>query len=258
MQHPTLLGFQDAFEKSCSNNNCTYEGYNFFTCFPSVFGDSRRCQNINLWSENFRNQTPCQWHTAWSPNCGDFRFEYSFRWSFAYAPTITTQPTPSGPLCLGNAQTLTVNAALDANGWNTGVNFQWQQSLSTACPGTGWVDIAGATSNNYTVDQTPGTRLYRCKVTSNCNADFSSNTTISNCALVTYNPIGSPGDPVPDIVSGICGSTVLPGSSHQLTVVSPPNPGAVLGLTGYTWSANGGSPTTRSSPNFTWTAPVTS
>lgn len=250
------LGFQDAFEKSCSNNNCTYESYNFFTCFPSVFGDSRRCQNTNLVNVNFRNQAPCVWHTAWSANCGDYRLEYSYRWTFAYAPTITSQPTPVSTLCLGNPLTLNVNTALDANGWNTGVNFQWQISNSTACPGTGWTDIAGATSNNYTVSQTPGTRLYRCKVTSNCNTDFTTNTTISNCALVTYNPIGSPGDLVPDIVSGICGSTVLPGSTHLLTVVSPPNPGAVLGVTGYTWSASGGSPTTGSSPNFTWTAPV--
>ncbi len=250
------LGLNDAFEKSCSNNNCTYEAYNFFTCFPSVYGDSRRCQNNSLAVVNFRNSQPCQWHTAVSSWCGDFRFEYSYYWSFNYAPTLLVQPAANTELCMGSATSLTVVAGTDSYGWNMGVNYQWQISGSTACPGTGWQDIFGATSGTFIPSQIPGTRLYRCKVTSNCNPDFSSNTTISNCSVVTYSPIGSPGDLPPDIVSGICGSTVLPGSTHVLGVLAPPTPGAVLGLSGYTWSASGGSPTSGSTPQFTWTAPV--
>lgn len=250
------LGFNDAFEKSCSNNNCTYESYNFFTCFPSVNGDSRRCQNTSLVISNFRTTAPCQWHTQNSAYCGDYRFEYAYYWSFNYAPSLVIQPAPSALLCLGTSTTLTVVAATDINGWNTGVNYQWQISASTACPGTGWTDILGATANIFTPSEIPGTRLYRCKVTSNCTPDFSSNTTISNCSVVTYNPIGSPGDLVPDIVSGICGSTVLPGSVHQLGILTPPNAGAVLGATDYAWTADGGSPLTFNGQNFTWTAPT--
>ncbi|MFN8322816.1 MAG: gliding motility-associated C-terminal domain-containing protein [Chitinophagales bacterium] len=249
------LGVADAFEKSCSNNNCTYESYNFFTCFPSVYGDSRRCQNPTIVVSNFRQTAPCQWQTAFSSWCGDYRFEYSYRWSFNTAPQLVTQPQ-SAQLCLGNTTTLTVAAANDPNGWNTGVNYQWQVSTSTACPGTGWVDVLGATSSSYTPTQIPGTRLYRCKVTSNCTADFTSNSTTSNCAVVTYNPMGSPGDLAPDIVSGICGSTVLPGSTHVLGTLSAPNPGAPLGITDFAWAVNGGSPTTFNGSVFTWTAPT--
>ncbi|MCW5906398.1 MAG: gliding motility-associated C-terminal domain-containing protein [Chitinophagales bacterium] len=250
-------GFADAFEKSCNNNTCTYQSYNFFTCFPSVYGDSRRCQNTNMVVQNFKTFAPCQWHTFWSPWCGDYRFEYSFRWSFNYVPTITTHPVASTNACIGTTVTLGVQTATDPNGWNMGQGYQWQVSNSTACPGSGWSNIFGANNATYTVPELGGTRLYRVIVTSNCTQDFTSNSTVSNCALVTYNPIGSPGDLVPDIVSGICGSTVLPGSTHVLGVVNAPTPGAVLGLTDYTWTASGGAPTTFNGPVLTWTAPVT-
>ncbi|MDB5283000.1 MAG: hypothetical protein JWO06_2075, partial [Bacteroidota bacterium] len=251
------LGLQDAFEKNCTNNYCTYQSYNFFTCFPSVFGDSRRCQNPSMVTQNFMTFAPCQWHTVQAPFCGDYTFQYSFYWSFNYTPTIVVQPAASINSCLGNAPiTLSVAAANDPHGWNTGVNYQWQISTSTACPGTNWTNILGATSFNYSPVQIGGTRLYRCMITSNCNPDFSYNTTISNCSVVTYNPIGSPGDPVPDIVSGICGSTVLPGSTHVMGILTPPNPGAVVGYTSLSWVASGGSPTTGSGTTFTWTAPV--
>jgi gliding motility-associated-like protein len=251
------LGFSDAFEKSCSNNNCTYESYNFFTCSPSVYGDARRCQNPNLVTVNFQQQPPCQWNAGVSPFCGDFKFHYEWQWSYNYAPTIAVQPAASTAACLGSAVQLSVTAGLDGNGFNMGRNFQWQVSASTACPGTGWTDVTGATNASFTVPQTGGTRLYRCKVTSNCTPNFATNTTISNCAVVTYNPIGSPGDPVPDIVSGICNSTVLPGSTHILDVVQAPDAGAALGLSGYAWTSSGGAPATGSGPTFAWTAPIT-
>jgi gliding motility-associated-like protein len=250
------MGMNDAFEKSCSNNNCTYEPYNFFTCFPSVNGDDRRCQNTNLNTIPFKTFAPCTWHTAWSNWCGDYRFEYSFYWSFNYAPTLITQPVASANLCLGDSIPLVVAAGNDPNGWNMGVNFQWQVSTQTACPGVVWTDITGAVNDTFFPPQTPGTRLYRCKVTSNCNPDFSSNTTISSCSRITYNPMGSPGDPAPAVVSGICGSVVLPGTSHNLSVLSAPSPGAALGMTDFSWAATGGSPQTAFGSQYTWTAPV--
>ncbi|UPT68280.1 MAG: hypothetical protein M0D57_06450 [Sphingobacteriales bacterium JAD_PAG50586_3] len=62
--------------------------------------------------------------------------------------------------------------------------------------------------------------MYRCLITSNCSADFSTFTATSNCARVTYNtqngtttaPSSIPyytGDNAPN-VQGACGATVLP------------------------------------------------
>jgi gliding motility-associated-like protein len=250
------LGMNDAFEKNCDDGNvCDYHSYNFFQCIPSVYGDANECSNPNLAVVNFLDSSPCVIHNTISAWCGNYRFYYSFSWTYDYPPTLITQPQ-SASLCLGQSTTLTVAAQLDAHGWNPGQNYQWQVSNNTACPGTGWTDINNATSSSYTPPQTGGTRLYRCLVTSHCTADFNSQTTISGCAVVTYNPIGAPGDPVPPIVSGICGSTVLPGSTHTLNVLTPPTPGAVIGATGYSWTASGGAPTTGSSPVFNWTAPV--
>ena len=248
----------EGFEKNCSSGNvCTFESYNFFNCFPSVYGDSYDCQNPNISVVNFMDSAPCIVHNTISPWCGNYRFYYSFVWTYDYPPTIITQPAANTSLCDGVPTTLTVAAALDLYGWNTGQNYQWQVSTSTACPGTGWTNIAGANSSTYSPPTTGGTRLYRCEVTSNCTANFLSQTTISNCAVVTYNPLGQPGgDPVPPIISGICGSTVLPGSTHILNILTPPTVGAIIGATGYNWTASGGSPTTGSTSSFVWTAPI--
>lgn len=250
------LGMNDAFEKNCSSgNNCDYESYNFFRCFPSAYGDAHRCQSPNLVQINFMDSSPCALHTTTSAWCGDYRFTYTFSWSFNYAPTILTQPV-GAQLCVGTPTTLSVAVNTDPHGWTLGQNYQWQVSNSTSCPGSNWTNIIGANANTYTPPQTGGTRLYRCVVTSNCAANYATNSVTSACARVTYNPIGSPGDPVPPIVSGICGSTVLPGTTHTLNILTPPSIGAVVGATGYNWTASGGSPTTGSASSFTWTAPV--
>ncbi|MBS1685967.1 MAG: gliding motility-associated C-terminal domain-containing protein [Bacteroidetes bacterium] len=250
------LGMNDAFEKNCSSgNNCDYESYNFARCFPSVYGDANRCNNANLAVINFMDSSPCLLHSGVSPWCGNYRFYYSFTWSFNYAPTITTQPTAFQG-CIGTPTTLHVAVNNDPHGWTLGQNYQWQVSSNTSCPGSNWTNVVGATGPNFTPPQTGGTRLYRVLVTSNCSANFNTNTTTSNCVVVTYNPMGGAGDPVPPIVSGICGSTVLPGSTHTLNVLTPPTVGALVGATGYNWTASGGSPTTGSTSTFTWTAPV--
>ncbi|MBS1596240.1 MAG: gliding motility-associated C-terminal domain-containing protein [Bacteroidetes bacterium] len=250
------MGLNDAFEKNCSSgNDCDYESYNFFRCFPSVYGDANRCNNTNLAVINFMDSSPCQLHSGVSPWCGNYRFYYSFTWSFNYAPTITTQPTAFQG-CIGTPTTLQVAVNNDPHGWTLGQNYQWQVSSNTSCPGSNWTNVVGANSSSFTPPQTGGTRLYRVLVTSNCSANFNTNTTTSNCVAVTYNPVGGSGDPVPPIVSGICGSTVLPGSTHTLNILTPPTVGALVGATGYNWTATGGSPTTGSTSTFTWTAPV--
>ena len=249
------LGMNEAFEKNCNNNNCTFVPYNFFTCFPAVYGDANYCSNPNLAVVNFMDSTPCATHITTSGWCGYYRFTYSFSWTFNYAPTITVQPVPNTQLCIGTATTLSVTVNT-VHGWSLGASYQWQVSSNTSCPGSNWTNIIGATASTYTPPQTGGTRLYRCLITSNCTSNFATNSVTSNCARVTYSPIGTPGDPVPPIISGICGSTVLPGSTNTLNILTPPTVGAVVGATGYSWTASGGAPTTGSSTSFTWTAPV--
>jgi hypothetical protein len=235
----------DGFEDNCNSDVCNYNPYNFWDCTPSVFGDSRRCNPPDLTTVNFRTTAPCTWTTAWSPWCGDYRFEYSYYWSYATAPTIATQPTPANTsLCRGTTPpTYSVTATNDANGWNMRRNVQWQISTNTSCasPGT-WTNISGATGASYTPTEIGGTRLYRALVTSNCAADFTSNTTASNCVALTYNPMGGGGihDNPPAVVSSICGATVLPGSTHTVSALLPPSVGAVANLTSYNWTGSAG------------------
>jgi len=250
----------DAWEDNCNNDVFNFNNYNFFTCFPSVFGDSRRCTSNNVATVNFRTFAPCTWHSGVSSFCGDYRFTYRFRWSFNSAPTIATQPAPTdNNLCLGTPVTFNASTTLDANGWPTGSNYQWQVSSVTDCASatpSSWANVGGANSASYTPPQTPGTRLYRVLITANCSSNFVSNTVASNCVRVTYNPYGVPGDLPPDIQSGICGSVVLPGSVHPLSALLPPAVGAANGVT-YAWSSTGGSFSTTTGPNTNWTAPVT-
>ncbi|MEZ4915385.1 MAG: hypothetical protein R2836_00170 [Chitinophagales bacterium] len=246
----------DAWEDNCNSDVFNFNTYNFFTCFPSVFGDANRCTNNNVASVNFRTFAPCTWHNGTTNWCGDYRYTYRFRWSFNQAPVIATQPTPAdNNLCIGTPITFTAATTTDPNGWSTGSNYQWQVSTSTACgSGVSWSDVGGANSASFTPPQTPGTRLYRVLVTANCGSNFVSNTTASNCVRVTYNPFGITGDTPPDIQSGICGSIVLPGSSHPLSALVPPAVGAANGVT-FQWTATGGTFTQNTSPNTVWNAP---
>ncbi len=248
----------DGFEKNCNNDNCNFYNWSLGACFPSVYGDGNRCTNANLKTVNFRNASPCVWHTDTTAFCGEYRFIYRYKWNFNAPPVIATQPVqPAGTFCVGTATSLSVTAGL-SSGWSTAANYQWQVSKETDCAvATTWTDVGGANSPTFTPPQTSGTRLYRVILTSNCSNNFASNFTISNCVRITYSPFGGSGDPPAPVQSGICGSTVLPGSSHVLNVLLPPSPGAALGVTSYDWSATGGSPTTGSGSSFTWTAPTT-
>jgi hypothetical protein len=254
-----VLGL-DAWEDNCNNDVFNFNPYNFFTCFPSVYGDSRRCQSNNVAAVNFRTFAPCIWQMGTASFCGDYRFTYRFKWSFNQAPVIATQPTPaSSNLCLGTPVTFSITPGVDSNGWSLGTNYQWQVSSITACASAtaaSWSNVGGANSNTFTAPQIPGTRLYRCLVTSNCTSTFTSNTTASNCVRVTYNPYGVPGDLPPVVQSGICGSVVLPGSTHPLTALLPPAVGAANGVT-FVWATTGGTFSQNTGSSTIWTAPST-
>jgi hypothetical protein len=51
------------------------------------------------------------------------------------------------------------------------------------------------------------------------------------------------------------GNTVLPGSTHPLNTLQPPSPGALVGISSYTWSASDGSLSSTAGSSVSWTAP---
>ena len=262
-----VLGL-DAWENDCNPmnvyNSCTFNS------------DFRRCNNQTLNTINYRiSSAYCiatntsGWTEAWSDWCGNFRVKYAYRWSFASAPIINTQPVVNTTLCIGATTTLSAIANIDpSSGLSLGRFYQWQISENTDCAGaTAWQDIPGANAVSFIPPQISGTRLYRVKITSNCTNDFTSLTTISNCSRVTYMPyngtttapIGFPyrnGDNAPAIQSSICGSTVLPGSNYSLSTLQPPAVDAMANNTAYTWSASGGSLSTTSGASVIWTSPT--
>ncbi len=257
----------DGWEEDGCDGDCVY-GTGLF-----CNDDTRRCNSPNPLVANvqFREDAPCTWHSDWSPWCGDFRFQYRYYWEFDDPPGIATQPLANNVACsnTGVPIELTAAATLDAWGNTTGLHYQWQISENTACPGSNWVDIPGATSPTLSTFAIAGTRLYRVVITSNCSANFSSNTITSNCSVVTYNPMdgssnapgGYPygiGDNPPPIQSGICNSTVLPGTNHALGTLQPPIVDGINNITSYSWSATGGGLSSTTGSSVSWTAPSTS
>ena len=229
---------------NCDANTCTFNSDDV-RCGRLRIGDvdfwsSPPCQN-NIFTGGFTSSSFLSMHTRCSDNDGGGYGidQLLINWSFASAPTITTQPTAGGAdrfLCIGTGTTLTV-ATNSWNGWTLGRFFQWQVNDLTInpvptsnCPTTGWTNIAGATSATFIPPQTPGTKLYRCIITSNCTADFNSQTVASECVRVTYKPFASP------IVSAVCGGVGLPGTTYDFSATVEPNPNAIIGASSYSWS----------------------
>ncbi len=108
----------DQFDSEC---NCV-----FGVCANA---DYKRCTNTSLSTINFRTagafcvaSSSSGWTEGWSAWCGDYRAKYAYRWSFAEAPTITTQPVANTSLCIGQPlHSRAVNS--DAT---SGVSYQWK------------------------------------------------------------------------------------------------------------------------------------
>lgn len=182
--------------------------------------------------------------------------ELIINWSFASSPTITSQPTPlDRTLCIGSSTTLTVGVNT-WNGHSLARQVQWQVSTNTDCANPGsWTNIPGANSLSYVPPQTPGTRLYRCVISSHCS-DINQQQVISQCVRVTYHPFGAP------IISAVCGSSAVPGVPIQFCTTLPPNPNASVNNTSYTWTVSPSAGVTISNPtgsctNITFTNQVT-
>lgn len=229
------------------------QGWEDDACGPSdqyntgCANDDEAYSAITTTDLNFRTGTNCGWtyYTLYAPS--HWGVEYRVYWDWAVAPTITSQPSPDNrTLCVGTPTTLTVVADAAAK------FYQWQSNTYTGtpqsdCATASWSNIGGATSASYTPPQTPGSRQYRCLITSNCTADFNTKTVVSNCVRVNYYPYSPP------IQSAVCGQTTSIGSAVQFSVPVTPAVNAIAGAT-YSWSVSPAGPTF--SPSNTVSNPI--
>lgn len=250
---------EDGCGSECTSDNCTFNS------------DDTRCGRLRIGDVNFWQQAPCQDNTytgqftsgnflSMTNRCSDNNGggyginQLIVNWGFASAPTILTQPTDVSQggadreLCIGTSTSMSVTVN-SWNGWTLGRFYQWQvndlttnPTPSSNCPTTGWVNVSGATLASYTPPQTPGTRLYRCLITSNCTADFNSQTVATECVRVTYKPYAAP------INSAVCGGVGLLNVPYNFSTTYVPNPGAIVNPSSYTWSVSPSGGVTISNP----------
>lgn len=226
----------------------------------------------------FRNDPLCTWNTYQYDCDANWKVKYRIYWNWASAPVISAQPTANyvycqatSPSAISFTTSADVSSSKPVTTW-----YKWQIAKTASGP---WTDIPGATNAtrntstntfSYTPYKISGTRYYRALATSNCSADFSTQTTTTNVVTVTYAfvtagaystaPGSFPngvGDGIPPIQSPICGGSITPGQAVTLGTIQAPAAGHVANAT-YSWSASGGTlstPTTNSS--VVWTSPLT-
>ncbi|MDD3875299.1 MAG: gliding motility-associated C-terminal domain-containing protein [Bacteroidales bacterium] len=231
----TQIGLRvEGFEKDCAwfgvTDRCLYDG-----CCDQPFcflADEFLCQSNNLGTIDFQNAPQCQWSYYGWFTCGAFDVKVRVRWEYAVAPAIISQPTTltyDTTLCAPNPLTLTVTADSSAT------YYQWQVSSNTSLnPATLWTNISGANNTTFTVPIVSGTRNYRVIISSNCIPGFTNGSVISEIVRVTYQPY-----PATPIVSPLCGSMVLPYSTHNFSTAQPPDSNAIING-GFLWSGTQG------------------
>jgi len=238
---------EDGCGGDCTAGSCTFNS------------DDIRCGRTRVGDIDFWNQAPCQdfiyvgeftsgsflsMHNRCSDNNGrGYGIDRLIvNWDFASPPTILSDAFPfDRVLCPGESTTLTVSVN-SWNGWSLGRLIQWQVSTNTDCnaPAT-WTDIPGANSLSYTPPQTPGTRLYRCIISSHCN-NINLQQVISQCVRVTYHPYAAP------IISNVCNGVAVPGVPVQFCTTQPPAPNASYANSSYQWSVSPAGGVTISNP----------
>ena len=238
---------EDGCGSDCEANTCTFNS------------DDVRCGRTRIGDIDFWNLPPCTNNTyigeftsgsflSMHNRCADNNGagygidELIINWSFASSPTILSEAAPfDRTLCLGDVTSLEVQ--VDSwNGWSLGQLVQWQISENTDCATPGaWTNIPGATSLIYEPAQIPGTRLYRCVISSNCS-DINVQNVISECVRVTYHPYAAP------IISAACGGSTVSDVPVQFCTTQTPNAGASVGNT-YTWTVTPSANVTISDPN---------
>ena len=247
----------ESWEDDGCGSNCDAD-----ICFFN--SDDTRCGRLRIGDVDFWNEPPCQNNLyngdftsgsflSMHNRCSDQNGagygvdQLIINWSFASSPSIITQPFPfDRVLCPGDITSLeaTVNTW---NGWSLGQLVQWQMSSNTDCnTASNWTDIPGANLLSYTPNEIPGTRLYRCVISSNCT-DINTQQVISECVRVTYHPYAAP------IISPSCGTTIVPDVPIQFCTTLPPNQDASVAISAYTWSVTPSSGVTISNTTSTCT-----
>ena len=247
----------ESWEDDGCGSNC-----NANTCFFN--SDDTRCGRLRIGDVNFWSEPPCQdnlyngdftsgsflsMHNRCSDhNGGGYGIDQLIiNWSFATSPSIITQPFPyDRVLCPGDVTTLDVSVD-EWNGWSLAQLVQWQMSTNTDCnSASNWTDIPGANTLSYTPNEIPGTRLYRCVISSNCT-DINTQQVVSECVRVTYHPFAAP------IISPSCGTTIVPDVPIQFCTTLPPNEDASVAISAYTWSVTPSTGVTISNTTSTCT-----
>lgn len=261
----------DAWENDCDPMNSYNTGCNF-----GFNSDFKRCTNSNVLTVNFRNVAPCAYTNVTTNYCGDFRYQVRYRWTYADAPTLSGETPLNQMRCNGTAAApLHVTSNTDGQGRIMNRWYIWQVANNANGPFSDITATQNVSTNtvatvSYTPPQISGSRYYRLKSTSNCSADYNSNTSYSQVFTVTYAFVASgayttasgfpsglgTGDVAPDIQSPICGSLVSSSQSVTLGTLLPPQPGHATNVSSYTWSAVSGTPTVGSGSTFLWTSPV--
>ena len=144
-------------------------------------------------------------------------------------PVVTSQPV-ARVACAGSIATFTVG------GTGTGLTYQWQENTA-GCTGGTWTNIAnggayaGATSPTLSIT-TAGIMNgygYRCVLSGTCSP-FIPPTNVSNCAVLTVNPLPivtiTPAGPVCGGVAGLFGTQLSTASAP------PPVPGSCTTASG--------------------------
>ena len=247
----------ESWEDDGCGGNCSAN-----TCW--INSDDTRCGRLRIGDVNFWNQPPCQDNTyngeftsgsflSMHNRCSDNNGggygvdQLIVNWSFATSPSIITQPFPYDRVfCPGEVTTLEVTVN-EWNGWSLGQQVQWQISTNTECSSaSNWTNIPGANSLSYIPPETPGTRLYRCLISSNCS-NINTQQVISECVRITYHPYAAP------IISAACGTTIVPDVPIQFCTTLPPEPDASVAVSGYLWTVTPSSGVVISNTNSSCT-----
>lgn len=218
------------------NPNCCQTLFGFTFCWP---GDDNRA--TGTYSFNWRNSPPNTDNFIEIPvrlsgsQYQNYIVRLKYKWTIGN-PTAN-MPDADYLKCIGTPLTLTPPSTTNAT------YYQWQVADVTTtsnpiCPATAnWTDISNAYCVNYTVPQTPGTRIYRLKVMNRNGAGSTTNAgdryaiNYSGCQRVTYLPYAPP------IASTACGGSV-PSGGYIFSATPSPSINAIGSAVTYTWSTS--------------------
>ena len=138
-------------------------------------GFNARQSNAGTWAALVDGGSPA--------TAADVAIDLPFSLTYATGPCAGT-PTPGNTISSAMAVCggIPFNLTLQNLTLGTGITYQWQSSLLAAGP---WVDIVGATNDNYGTSLSTATRYYRAVVS--CGGNSGTSTPVQ----VTLNPLSA-------------------------------------------------------------------